>query len=259
MKEKFQSTINKILPPVVALLLVFGLWTFACTSGGVPRFMLPSPADVWNAFLSDWQLMLRHARVTLAETFIGLFLGIIIGFCAAVVKDRFKIIKKMVYPLIIISQTIPTVAIAPLLVLWMGYQMQPKIVLIVLIVFFPITISLLEGFALADQDTVNLLRSMGAQRRQIFRYVKIPGALGHFFSSLKISVSYAVVGAVLAEWLGGTEGLGCYMTRVRKAFSYDKMFAVIILISVISLLLIWLTGFLQKKLMPWESINKKRS
>ena len=259
MNEKLRSTINKVLPTVIALLQVLGLWVYICFSGTVPKSLLPSPLDVWNAFCEDWQLMLRHARVTLTETFIGLALGIIIGFLTAVIMDRFRIVKKMIYPLIIISQTIPTVAIAPLLVLWLGYQMLPKVVLIVLIVFFPISISLLEGFASIDKDTVNLMRSMGANRLQIFRYVKVPGALGHFFSSLKISVSYAVVGAVLAEWLGGTEGLGCYMTRVRKAFSYDKMFAVIILISIISLLLIWLTGFLQKKLMPWEKVNRKRS
>lgn len=225
----------------------------------MPKFLLPSPADVWSAFCEDWQLLLRHARVTLTETFIGLTLGIIIGFLTAVIMDRFEVVKKIIYPLIIISQTIPTVAIAPLLVLWLGYQMLPKIVLVILIVFFPISVSVLEGFASVDRDTVNLMRSMGANRFQIFRYVKVPSALGQFFAGLKISVSYAVVGAVLAEWLGGTEGLGCYMTRVRKAFSYDKMFAVIILISVISLLLIWLTGFLQKKLMPWEKVNQKRS
>ena len=242
--ESVRAVIGKILPPVVAVFLVFGLWIFICEQGSVPKAMLPSPGDVWKAFCKDWPLMMKHARVTLTETFIGLFVGILIGFFSAVIMDRFRIVKKMIYPLIIISQTIPTVAIAPLLVLWLGYQMLPKIVLIVLIVFFPISISLLQGFASAEQ---------------IFRYVKVPGALGHFFSSLKISVSYAVVGAVLAEWLGGTEGLGCYLTRVRKAFSYDKMFAVIILISVISLFLIWLTGFIQKKCMPWDRINKKRS
>ena len=258
MKEKLQSITGKVLPPVAALLLVLGLWAFVCASGSVPRFVLPSPGDVLRAFQADWQLLMCHARVTLAETFIGLFFGIVIGFAAAVIMDRFSVVKKVLYPLLIVSQTIPTVAIAPLLVLWLGYRMLPKIVLIVLIVFFPITISLLEGYASVDPDTVRLMISMGAHRRQIFRYVKIPSALGQFFSSLKISVSYAVVGAVLSEWLGGTEGLGCYMTRVRKAFAYDKMFAVIILISVISLLLIWLTGFLQKRFMPWERVNRNR-
>lgn len=229
-----------------------------CTFGKVPKYTLPSPSDVWAAFEKDWQLMLSHARVTLAETFIGLFFGILIGFLMAVVMDRFAVVRKMIYPLVVVSQTIPTIAIAPLLVIWLGYQMLPKIVLIILVVFFPITISLLEGFSSVDADTVNLMRSMGASRLQIFRFVKFPNSLGHFFSSLKISVSYAVVSAVVSEWIGGTEGLGCYMTRVRKSFSSDKMFAVIILISVISLILIWLTSVLQRACMPWEKINRNR-
>ncbi len=259
LNEKLRNIINKILPPGVTLLLIFVAWQLVCSLGNVPKYMLPSPQDVLGAFQKDWQLMLHHARVTLLETFIGLFFGILTGFFTAVIMDRFSIVRKMIYPLIVISQTIPTVAIAPLLVIWLGYQMLPKIVLIVLVVFFPIAISLLEGFASVDADTVNLMRSMGASRLQIFRYVKLPNSLGQFFSSLKISVSYAVVSAVVSEWIGGTEGLGCYMTRVRKSFSSDKMFAVIILISVLSLVLIWLTHVLQRASMPWDKINRKRS
>ncbi len=255
MNAKSRSTIGKVALPALALVLLFALWQLLCTLGNIPRYMLPSPADVLSAFKGDWRLMLSHARVTLTETFIGLFFGILIGFLMAVVMDRFSIVRKMIYPLVVVSQTIPTVAIAPLLVIWMGYQMLPKIVLIILVVFFPITISLLEGFSSIDPDTVNLMRSMGASRIQVFRYVKLPNSLGHFFSSLKISVSYAVVSAVVSEWIGGTEGLGCYMTRVRKSFSSDKMFAVIILVSVISLVLIWLTGVLQRACMPWERIK----
>ncbi len=235
MKEKLRSTINKVLPPLAALLLIFLAWYCICAFGSVPKYMLPSPGDVLAAFQKDWQLMLSHARVTLAETFIGLFFGILTGFLMAVIMDKISLVRKMLYPLIVISQTIPTIAIAPLLVIWLGYQMLPKIILIVLVVFFPIAISLLEGFASVDAD-----------------------ALGHFFSSLKIAVSYAVVSAVVSEWIGGTEGLGCYMTRVRKSFSSDKMFAVIILISVLSLLLIWLTHIIQHACMPWDKINQKR-
>ena len=252
LKEKLQNTIIKTLPPVVALLLIFGLWVWLCSSGSVPKFMLPPPADVWNAFLGDWELMLRHSQTTLTETFIGLFLGIAIGFLTAVVMDRFRVVKKLIYPIIIISQTIPTIAIAPLLVLWLGFEMLPKIVLIILIVFFPISISMLQGFASADTDTINLMRTMGANRLQIFRYVKIPSSLGHFFSSLKISVSYAVVGAVLAEWMGGNKGLGSYLAKVRKAYSYDKMFAVIFLVSFISLILMGLVKLVQYKATPWK-------
>ena len=257
MNARLRSTISKIAFPAAALLLLLLLWQAICSFCDVPKFMLPSPSDVAKAFRDDWQLLMSHTRVTLTETFIGLFVGILTGFLTAVIMDRFSVVRKMIYPLIVLSQTIPTVAIAPLLVIWLGYQMLPKIVLIVLVVFFPISVSLLEGFSSSDADTINLMRSMGASRMQIFRYVKLPNSLGHFFSSLKISVTYAVVGAVVSEWIGGTEGLGCYMTRVRKSFSADKMFAVIILISVISLILIWLTVMLQHVCMPWDRQNKK--
>ena len=255
MKEKLLSTISKVLPVIIVFLMVMALWQWLCVSDSVPEFMLPPPSAVWQALCSDFDLMLDHSRVTLTETFIGLLLGVVTGYFTAVVMDRFIIVKKMVYPVIIVSQTIPTIAIAPLLVLWLGFDMLPKIVLIILIVFFPVSISMLEGFDSIDGDTVKLMRSMGASRAQIFRYVKVPGSLGHFFSGLKISVSYAVVGAVLSEWMGGNRGLGSYLAKVRKAYSYDKMFAVIILISALSLLLIWFTGFLQKRCMPWTRIK----
>lgn len=257
MNARLRSTISKIAPRAATLVLVILIWQLICSVGQVPKYMLPSPGDVVSAFQKDWLLMLDHAQVTLTETFLGLFFGILIGFFMAVVMDRFSIIRKMVYPLVILSQTIPTVAIAPLLVIWLGYQMLPKIILIVLVVAFPITISLLEGFSSVEPDTIRLMRSMGASRIQIFRFVKLPNSLSYFFSSLKISVSYAVVSAVVSEWIGGTKGLGCYMTRVRKSFSSDKMFAVIILVSVISLLLIWLTTVLQRVCMPWQKFNRK--
>ena len=125
-----------------------------CSFCEIPKYILPSPADVAGAFEKDWQLMLSHAKVTLMETFIGLFFGILIGFLTAVIMDMFVIVRKMIYPLIVISQTIPTIAIAPLLVIWLGYEMLPKIILIVLVVFFPIAISLLEGFFVLLESAV---------------------------------------------------------------------------------------------------------
>ena len=166
--------------------------------------------------------------------------------------DQFEPLYKAFYPLIVLTQTVPTVAIAPLLVLWFGYEMAPKVILIVITTFFPITVGLLNGFKSADKDSINLLRAMGASKLQIFKIVKLPGSLSQFFAGLRISASYAVVGAVISEWLGGFSGLGVYMTRVKKAFSFDKMFAVIFLISIISLLLMKCVDLLQKKCMPWE-------
>lgn len=214
--------------------------------------MLPSPSDVVMAFINDFGLLMSHARTTLSEAFLGLSIGILFGFIVAVIMDRFQIAYRAIYPVLVITQTVPTVAIAPLLVLWMGYGILPKITLIVITSFFPITIGLLDGFRSTDADAINLMRAMGANRMQRFFHIKLPSSLSHFFAGLRISVSYSVIGAVVAEWLGGFSGLGVYMTRVRKSYSFDKMFAVIFFISLISLLLVLAVTFIQKAAMPWE-------
>ena len=211
--QNITSTINTL----AALLVLLVIWQAVCTLGIVPGYMLPSPVQVVKAFAEDFPLLMSHLRVTLAEAFLGLFCGVAFGFGMAVLMDRFERLYKAVYPLVVLTQTVPTVAIAPLLVLWFGYEMLPKVILIVITTFFPITVGVLTGLRSADPDTMNLLRSMGADRFQIFCYVKLPGAMGQFFSSLRISAAYSVVGAVISEWLGGFSGLGVYMTRVKKA------------------------------------------
>lgn len=223
--------------------------------------MLPSPTDVVKVFFTDTEILLSHAAVTVQEALYGLLLGTAIGFVIAVVMDRFEFLYKAFYPLLVISQTIPTIAVAPLLVLWMGFSMAPKITLVVLTTFFPVSVSLLDGFKSADRDEINLIRSMGGSRFQIFRHVKLPSAAEQFFSGLKVSASYSVVGAVISEWLGGFEGLGVYMTRVKKAYAFDKMFAVIILISALSLLLMALITVLRNYVLRYKkdrhSIRKR--
>lgn len=251
LRKKSQNTTSNIWPLLAILILLAG-WQLVSSLGLIPKYLLPSPADMIKALIFDFPLLMQHAKVTILEALIGLGAGIVVGFFVAVLMDRFERLYQALYPLVVITQTIPTVAIAPLLVLWFGYEMLPKVILIVIMTFFPITVSLLNGFRSADKDTIHLMRSMGATQMQIFYHVKFPGSLGQFFSSLRISASYAVVGAVISEWLGGFSGLGVYMTRVKKAFSFDKMFAVILLISVLSLLLMWLINVIQKKCMPWE-------
>ncbi len=262
MKRKSQSTTSKFtgfLYPAGAVALLLAVWQGVSMTGWIPGYMLPSPVDICRAFVNDFSNLMGHARVTLTEAFIGLFLGVVTGFVTAVIMDHFPLVKKSVYPLIILTQTIPTVAIAPLLVLWFGYEMTPKIILIVIATFFPVAVGMYDGFQSADPDAIHLLRSMGAGRLAIFRHIKLPGAMTNFFSSLRISAAYSVVGAVISEWLGGFNGLGVYMTRVKKSFSFDKMFAVIFLISAISLALMALVDLAQKWSMPWERAGKKQS
>lgn len=256
MKKKFQNITNKLWS-LSAIVLLIIIWQTVCSLKLVDSFMLPSPADVISALIKELPVLAEHSLTTLSEAFAGLAIGITVGFLIAVVMDRYNLLYKAFYPLIVLTQTVPTVAIAPLLVLWFGYEMMPKVVLITITTFFPIAIGLLTGFKSVDKDSVNLLRAMGANNRQIFLHIKLPGALPQFFSGLRISASYSVVGAVISEWLGGFSGLGVYMTRVKKAYSFDKMFAVIILISIISLLLMKLVDYLHKQLTPWERSQNK--
>lgn len=262
MTKKLQNTTNKSgsiadrLAPVAAIAAVLFIWYICSDRELVPAYMLPSPAQVAKAFIHNFSVMMKQAAVTLQEACFGLFIGIALAFIIAALMDRFTFLHKAVYPILVITQTIPTIAIAPLLVLWMGFGMAPKITLVVITTFFPIAIGLLNGFGAIDKDAVNLMRAMGANRFQIFRYVKLPSAMPAFFAGLRISASYAVVGAVVSEWLGGFEGLGVYMTRVKKAYAFDKMFAVILFISAISLVLMAIVSLLEKAAMPWQKKEK---
>lgn len=257
MTKKLQSITNKSAP-LIAVAVIILIWFFCCDREVVPAYMLPSPYDVVKAFVDNFSVMMKQASVTLQEACYGLGIGIALAFIISSLMDRFSFLYKALYPILVITQTIPTIAIAPLLVLWMGFGMAPKITLVVITTFFPIAIGLLNGFESVDPDAINLMRAMGAKRFQIFRYVKLPNATASFFSGLRISASYAVVGAVVSEWLGGFEGLGVYMTRVKKAYAFDKMFAVIVFISVISLVLMGLVSLLERACMPWNKKEKTK-
>ena len=256
MKEKSRSITSKI-PAIVAIVLILAVWQGICMAKIVPSYMLPSPVEVITAMVNDFAVIIMHAKVTLTEAFLGLCIGIVLAFFIATLMDRFLVLDEAIYPLLVITQTIPTIAIAPVLVLWMGFGMAPKITLVVITTFFPISVGLLDGYKSVDRDSIMLMRSMGATNFQTFIHAKFPAALPHFFSGLKISASYAVVGAVISEWLGGFEGLGVYMTRVKKAYAFDKMFAVIIFIVIISLLLMAVVNIIRRASMPWLRVNKE--
>lgn len=256
--KRLQNITNKLYPTAVLLLLLI-IWHLVTILEVVPKFMLPSPGDVIRALVRSFPELMQHAQITLTEAFVGLMISILLAFWIALLMDRFEGLYKAFHPILVITQTIPTVAIAPLLVLWLGYDMAPKITLIVLTCFFPMTIALLGGFKSSDQDAINLMRAMGARKWQIYRYIKLPNALPGFFSGLRISVSYSIVGAVIAEWLGGNSGLGVYMTRVRKSYSFDKMFAVIFLIIILSLVLMKCVELLERKAMPWAKTEDQQA
>ena len=233
------SRARRVLTPLATIVALLLIWQAVVDLGLVPNFLLPTPVQVVQSLVEDAPL-------------------VALGFVFAVLMDRFEGFYLAFEPLMTISQTIPTVAIAPLLVLWLGYGALPKVVLVIISTFFPITVSLVSGFRSVDPDAIDLMRTMNASRWQIFWYAKLPAAAEQFFSGLKISATYAIVGAVIAEWLGGNAGLGVYMTRVRKSFSYDRMFAAIIVISALSLGLMKLVELAQRVLMPWKRAEGKQ-
>ena len=252
MKRKQESIRNKLLP-VGTFILILLIWWGISASGLIPSYMLPSPVSVGEAFINDFPNLMTHALVSVQEAIYGLIIGVFLAFIISTLMDRFETLEKALLPILIVTQTIPTIAIAPLLVLWMGFGMAPKITLVVVTTFFPIAVGLLDGYKSVDPDEISLMRSMKANRLQIFWHVKLPAALPFFFSGLRVSASYAVVGAVISEWLGGFDGLGVYMTRVRKAYAFDKMFAVIILIIIVSLLLMAAVDVIKRLVMPWTT------
>jgi ABC-type nitrate/sulfonate/bicarbonate transport system permease component len=251
--KKFPSTFKKrnLLPilPIAALLL---LWQVLSMSAIIPPYMLPGPLRVIEVFIADFNLLMKHLLFTLMSASAGLAIAVMAAFVLSIIMDSNRIIKESITPILLLTQTMPVIAVAPLLILWMGYGLAPKITLVFLTCFFPVTIGLLGAFASADNDTIRLFQSMGAKKWQLYRFIKIPQGLPAFFSGLKIAASYSIIGAVVAEWLGGEAGLGVYMIRVRRSYSFDKMFAVILLVSALSILLIKLVALIEKAAMPWR-------
>jgi len=246
--KKPRNISNKLYPlSLLAALIV--CWQLLLTLGIVDEFLLPSPVSVAKAFCKDFALLMEHSVHTLAEGFYGLLISIALGYLFAISMDRFRYVQKALYPLLVLSQTVPYIAIAPLLVLWFGYNMTPKIILVTLTCFFPMAIGIYDGIRNIQREYIDELKVMGGKYLEGVWHVKVPLSLPGFFSSLKISASYALVSAVVAEWIGGTAGLGVYMTRVRKSYEFDKMFAVIFLIVLISLCLISLVKIIEKRML----------
>jgi ABC-type nitrate/sulfonate/bicarbonate transport system permease component len=238
--------------PTVAL--VAGLllaWEAYVRLAGVEPVVLPSPTRILGALWDYRDDAVRHALPTLLETVVGFLLAVVLAIVAAVLMDRTPAVRRAVEPLLVTSQTIPIVALAPLFLLWFGFGLLPKVLIVVLVTFFPIVVSLLDGFRTASVDATDLLRSYGATDGQAFRKLRWPIALPAFFTGLRISVVYAVIGAVFGEYVGAREGLGIWMQLSQNSFRTDLVFAAIVVTSAISLVLYWAVGLIRRVAIPW--------
>lgn len=236
-------------------LSVFGItlifWELGVKYFHIEKFILPAPSQIVQAIINTYPLLIEHSQQTVMEALLGFVLAVLGGIILATLIGLLPNIKRIIYPFIVFSQTIPIMAVAPLFIIWFGYEMLPKVIIVVLVCFFPITVNLIEGIDDVDQDMVKLLLAMGASRWKIFKSVQFPNAMPAFFAGLKISAAYSIMGAVIGEWLGASKGLGVYMTRSMHSFLTDRVFAAIVVISVLSLSLFLLVEILGRLLMPW--------
>lgn len=245
------KTIDKIknsLYPIATFLLILAIWQVVVEVYDIPQYILPSPSDIVGVFLKDSKNLFTHTMVTLNEAVIGFIAAILISLVMGIVMDFVPIFKKCFYPIMLVSQTIPTITIAPLLVIWFGFDTLPKIIMVTMTCFFPILISFVDGIENIDKDYLNLFKTMNAGKISTFIHLKFPMAMEKLFSGLKISATYAVMAATVAEWLGGTEGLGVYMVRSKSAYALDKVFASTILVVVFSLIFVGIIQLIKKSL-----------
>lgn len=253
---KRSASIGSVIIPYVTALGLLIFWEAAVRLGHLPAYILPGPLQIIKTLAATLPLLFMHTVSTLEEAMLGFALALGIALVTAFVLNRFYWLNQAVYPLLIVSQTIPIITLAPLFLIWFGWGILPKIIVVILVCFFPIVISLLNGLNSIDPDLINLFRSMGASHIAIFKMVKFPLALPSFFSGLKISASYSIMGAVIGEWLGAQQGLGYFMTIAQKSFRVDQVLAAVVVIALLSLLIVKAVDMAEWLLTPWNRLKE---
>ncbi len=243
----------RLLAPAALLLLLLAIWELAVRSLGVQPFILPAPSQVILTFVDNFTLLVGHGAVTLLEIVLGLLIGSIGGITLAILVFYSPLLDKALYPLIIGSQMIPVFAIAPLLIVWMGYGLWPKVTVAALISFFPLVVNVSDGLREPAAEAIDLFRSLGATRSQIFRKLRWPACLPTLFSGLKVSATLAVVGATIGEWVGSHQGLGFLMLQSNARLRMSLVFASILMLAILGLLLFGLLRIIEQRVVHWRA------
>lgn len=243
---------QRIGAPLVLIAVLLVVWELAARLGDLPAYILPAPSQIVRAGIEARTLLGEHILQTAQETLWGFLLALVVGLGLGFLIDHSPWARNALYPLLVVSQTIPTVAIAPLLVIWLGYGIWPKIIVVGLVCFFPIVVNTADGLRAADPEQIALLRTMGATPRDILLKVRLPGALPMVLAGIKIGITYSVVGAILGEWVGGSQGLGIFMLRATNAFRTDWVFASIGITAILSLLLFGVVLLVERILLRWR-------
>lgn len=257
-EKAWKKTWRHIYPPVALLLALLIIWQLAVTWGSIPPSILPSPLRVIVAGWNDRENLAEAAWISLQETLAGLAIGIVAAVVIAVLIETFAPFRRAAYPLLVGSQTVPVVAIAPLVVLWFGFGVLPKILLVALYTFFPITVGVIGGIAQTPRESVDLMRTIGVSRWRVLFTVKLPSAAPNFFSGLRIAASFALGTAVIAEYLGSFYGLGIYLIAAKASFRIDLVFAASALIVLLTLILFAVVVLIEHFALPWRRYERRR-
>jgi len=234
-------------------------WELAVIFFEIPSFILPPPSKILQAIWSLKRvLFITHLPVTLLEVILGLGLSVIISVVLALLMLKAPAFERSIYPFLVISQTIPVIVLFPIIIMWFGYGLPGKVVMTVLITFFPIVVNTFEGLKNVDPRYIDLLRTMGASPRQIFWKIRIPAGLPNFFTGLKVGAAVSVIGAVIGEWLGGNNGLGVFSRRMDSNLQGDAVFAAVLILALLGSGLFKFVSILERCIIPWYFQNKEK-
>ncbi len=244
----------QILLPLLLTAAVFGIWDLVVRVFDIQPYVLPAPRAVFSQIGTDWDVLQPAMFQTIEEFVIGFAVGVACGFVLAVAMGQSRILQRGLYPLLIASQAVPIIAIAAALVIWLGFGLTPKIVIVALIVFFPVVVNVLDGLTNVDRDAIALARAMGANDFRILLHIRLPATLTPLFSALKLAATFSVTGAVLGEWSASTTGgLGVYLLEQNSRLNTAGVFAAILLLSAIGIVGFLLVAGAEQLATPWRT------
>jgi ABC-type nitrate/sulfonate/bicarbonate transport system permease component len=238
------------------ILLLIVAWEISSRVFNVPDYLLPRPSRIIEVTWLRRATLANHLRITMEEVLLGFAVGFIVGYGLALLMFFSPTLRRALNPIVVISQTVPVIALGPILVIWLGYNIWPKIIIVALIVFFPLTVNTFDGLIACDPDLITLLRSMGASRWQIFSKVQQPNALPFITSASKVAITFSVIGAVVAEWIGSDRGLGAYILQTNAQIRTPEMFAAIFITSLLGIVMFFIAQAIEDLLIPWQKGGK---
>ena len=248
---RLDSAAMRIVAPAAFAVVVLAIWQLCTVVSDVPESSLPAPTEIARAGWEHRDLLIDNTWVTVEEILIGFALAIVLGVLLAVLIRSSQTVERAVYPWLVVSQMVPVPAVAPIFVIWTGFDLRPKVMVVALVAFFPIAVNSIDGLRAADPQLLRLLRTLRASRWQQFRHARLPAALPFLFSGLKVAAALAVIGAVFGEWVGSSEGLGHLILVLNNATETATMFATIFVLSVIGIALFGLVILVERRLLPW--------